>query len=275
MSLYNFKNLDYEDDVIEALQLCERRPSKCDAVLKCDDGQIYLSKISLVIWSKFWKNLFCDFDNGLETVLLLPGFDKESVLEAIVFLSTGEITTEYCPRSIQKVIYFVQALIPDMDILSFEIERIFQDSGEATNSEDFEEATDSDNKSNESYSNEFEGVEIGKNKESRHSCKYCLKFFVRKATLDRHIINIHSRKEQFGCSKCDKKFSSKDGLQSHLKSHKEDFSNQNPCPHPQCGKVYKNESDLFKHCRITGHTPPKNDKIQPDKRFTQCEICHK
>ena len=136
MTQYNFKNLDYEDDVIECLQLCERRPSKCDAVLKCDDGQIYLSRISLAIWSEFWRNLFCDIDNGLKTVILLPGFDKESVLEAIVFLRNGEITTDYCPRSVQKVIYYILALIPDMDILSFEIERIFEESEDNVDSDD-------------------------------------------------------------------------------------------------------------------------------------------
>ena len=76
-------------------------------------------------------------DNISETVvILLPGFDKESVLEALVFLSNGEIATDYCPRSIQKIIYFVLALIPDMDILSFEIERIFQESEEDTGTVD-------------------------------------------------------------------------------------------------------------------------------------------
>ena len=82
MSQWNFKNLDYEDDILKGLLSCQGKPSKCDAVLKCDDGQIYLSKIALVIWSEFWKNLLSDMDNISETVvILLPGFDKESVLE--------------------------------------------------------------------------------------------------------------------------------------------------------------------------------------------------
>ena len=102
MSLFNLKNLDFEDDIINCLLSCQGKPSKCDAVLKCDDddGQIYLSRIALVIWSDFWKKLLSDIENGSETVILLPGFDKESVLEAIVFLRNGEITTDYCPRSV-------------------------------------------------------------------------------------------------------------------------------------------------------------------------------
>ena len=77
MSQWNFKNLDYEDDILKGLLSCQGKPSKCDAVLKCDDGQIYLSKIALVIWSEFWRNLLSDMDNISETVvILLPGFDK-------------------------------------------------------------------------------------------------------------------------------------------------------------------------------------------------------
>ena len=281
MSQWNFKNLDYEDDILKGLLSCQGKPSKCDAVLKCDDGQIYLSKIALVIWSEFWRNLLSDMDNISETVvILLPGFDKESVLEALVFLSNGEIATDYCPRSIQKIIYFVLALIPDMDILSFEIERIFQESEEDTGTVDSDENSDrnineiheSDN-SDDTYSNEFEGVEIGKTYERRHGCKYCLKFFVNKQSLDRHIINKHTKKEKIICSQCGKEFASKDGLKSHLKKHEEGHSFQHPCQ--ICGKIYKNESHLYRHCNITGHTFPNNDKTQPDKRFTKCEICHK
>ena len=279
MSLFNFKNLDHEDDIINSLLSCQGRPSKCDAVLKCDDGQIYLSRIALVIWSDFWKKLLSDNENGSQTVILLPGFDKESVLEAIVFLRNGEITTDYCPRSVQKVIYYVLALIPDMDILSFEIERIFAESEDTVDSdsddnsdENIEEKSESD-KSDEIYTKEFIGVETGKTTESRQGCKYCLKFFVCKQSLDRHIMNMHLNKEQLSCSQCDLKFSSKDGLKSHLKTHEENFSNENQCL--KCGKIYQNESDLYRHCRTTGHTFPKNDKTQPDKRFSKCEICHK
>ena len=117
------------------------------------------------------------------------------------------------------------------------------------------------------------GVEVGKTYERRHGCKYCLKYFEGKQSLDRHIMNIHKNKEKLTCSQCGIKFLSKDGLKSHLKTHEENYSNEYKCL--KCDKIYKHESDLFRHCRTTGHTVPSNDKTQPDKRFRKCEICQK
>ena len=117
------------------------------------------------------------------------------------------------------------------------------------------------------------GVEVGKTYERRHGCKYCLKYFEGKQSLDRHIMNIHKNKEKLTCSQCGIKFLSKDGLKSHLKTHEENYSNEYKCL--KCDKIYKHESDLFRHCRTTGHTVPSNDKTQPDKRFSKCEICQK
>ena len=41
MTKYNFINQNWKNNVIESFQW---RPSKCDTVLKCDDGQVYLRK---------------------------------------------------------------------------------------------------------------------------------------------------------------------------------------------------------------------------------------
>ena len=57
MTKYNFINQNWKNDVIESFQW---RPSKCDTVLKCDDGQVYLSMISLAVASRFWRNIFSD-----------------------------------------------------------------------------------------------------------------------------------------------------------------------------------------------------------------------
>ncbi len=43
----------------------------------------------------------------------------------------------------------------------------------------------------------------------------------------------------------------------------------------KCDNIYIHESDLFRHCKTTGHTFPSNNKTQPDKQFSKCEICQK
>ena len=357
MSIFNFKNLDLDEQIIESLQLSQGRPSKCDTVLKCEDGQIYLSKISLAIWSQFWKDLLKDTPNQSETVLLLPGFDKATSLEILKLLSTGEVITDCCPRSIQRIIYFVQVLIPDIDIFSFEIECKFKeeykiitsdeisdeesdvisdeednkisdeesdeisdeesdeisdaeinkipdegriDSLDEENDKTVEEENDktldednykslddnnrkgtkkktdlkakdeSKSDSDDHYSNKFINVEIGKTKEKRHACKYCLKYFVRKETLERHIKNIHLNKEKIECTKCNRTFASKEGLQSHMKNH-----DQNKFKCPQCGKAYKHKNHLSRHCYLNGHTFPSNNEVKPHPHSIKCHICNK
>ena len=103
-------------------------------------------------------------------------------------------------------------------------------------------------------------VEVGKTKEDRHACKFCLKFFVRKETLERHIKIIHMKTETCSCSICGKIFASKDGLKVHLKVHDEKNDVINRCP--ECQKVYTNSSDLDKHCKITGHQYQIKDNIK-------------
>ena len=263
MTLYNFKVNNWHNDIVDTFP---RKPSKCDAVLKCEDGQVYLPRILLAISSIFWRDLLPDNDNLSDIVILIPDFKKETVQHILAFLKKGELTTDCCPRRIQEVIYFTQVLIPDIDIFSFEIEQIF-------NVESSNEETSGTESSEDNISNTFEGVEVGKTKEDRHACKFCLKFFVRKETLERHIKIIHMKTETCSCSICGKIFASKDGLKVHLKVHDEKNDVINRCP--ECQKVYTNSSDLDKHCKITGHQYQIKDSKKPYPSFELCNICHK
>ena len=110
MTKYNFINQNWKNDVIESFQW---RPSKCDTVLKCDDGQVYLSMISLAVASRFWRNIFSDLGIQSErTVILIPDFNKDTVLQILEFLKKGELTTECCP----KIIDFTKVLVPEIEI---------------------------------------------------------------------------------------------------------------------------------------------------------------
>ena len=310
---WNFKYQEWENSIIKSFQW---RPSKCDTVLKCDNGQVYLSRISLVVASSFWKDLLSDIEIQSETtaVILLPGFKKENVQEILEFLKKGELTTECCTNIIQRVISLTQVLIPDIDIFSFEIEKIsggdtveISDEDKEYMKDDYDyssntfevveiketveenhackltkeetsenvESTNNDtrNVNDDTFSNSFEGVEVGKTQEHRHACKFCLKYFVRKSTLERHIQIIHLKTEKSSCTICDKTFASKEGLRAHMKTHDKSPTSKFKCP--ECSKIYTNSSDLDKHCRMTGHDYLIKNTKKPNEHFIKCEVCHK
>ena len=158
MTSWNFKVNNWHTDIIENFP---RKPSKCDAVLKCSDGQIHLPAILLAISSTFWKNLLSELDSQLETVILIPEFNKDTIHGILHLLQRGELKTDFCPRVVQEIINFTQIFIPDIDIFTFEVEAILK--SESSNEETSESESDQDN--------EFEGVEVGKTKEARHARK--------------------------------------------------------------------------------------------------------
>ena len=269
MKKYNFRKKEWKNDVIESFQWS---PSKCDTVLKCDDGQVYMSMITLVVASRFWRKIFSDLRIQPErTVILLPSFKKDTVQDILEFLKKGELKTECYP----SIIDFTKALVPEIDI-----EKIKESVKVELSDEDFE--NDKDTESDEDPDNDedvknddniFKGVEIGKTTEQRHACKFCLKFFSRKTNLNRHIQNMHFQKEINICPFCNKKLASKEGLKAHMKTHEENRGNY-VCL--KCGKKYTNPSELDKHCNRLGHDFLDSPSKKPTEHFnTKCEICHK
>ena len=328
---WSFRNKKWESSIIKSFQW---RPSKCDTVLKCDDGQVYLSRISLVVASAFWKELLLNHDIQSETtlVILLPGFNKEKVLEILQFLKKGELKTECCSNIVQRIINSTKVLLPDIDIFSFYIQKIsksereeisdeepenvkddhitntdelvvikqtveqdqaskitkietkkskfkilnfnqIKESKEETSEHDESSNDDTDKKNDDTFSNSFDGVEVGKTKEHRHACTICLKYFVRKSTLDRHIEIVHLKTQTSICTICGQTFASKDGLKVHMKKHDESHPSTFKCP--ECGKMYTNSQDLDKHCQTTGHDFLIKDTKKPNQDSVKCEICHK
>ena len=100
--------------------------------------------------------------------------------------------------------------------------------------------------------------------EQEHACKFCLKYFARKTTLERHIQNIHFGTDMNICPTCNKKLASKEGLKAHMKTHAE---NRGYFVCKECGKKYINPSDLDKHCKMSGHDYQDNKTKKPSKYF--------
>lgn len=72
-----------------------------------------------------------------------------------------------------------------------------------------------------------------------------------------------SRKE-FDCKHCMKKFKSRSGLFTHVKSHKAN-PKLHECPVPECGYTSVNTSNMLRHRRM----------VHEGERKFQCEVCAK
>ena len=79
--------------------------------------------------------------------------------------------------------------------------------------------------------------------EAKNVCFVCGKHFIQSQGLGRHICSVHE-KESFSCNSCNRKFSSKDYLRDHEKTHIEvDFE----CDH--CQELFKNKQSLKQHVK--------------------------
>ncbi len=103
-------------------------------------------------------------------------------------------------------------------------------------------------------------------------CEYCEKRFTRKCVLTTHLESVHLKKYNFSCDICDKKFYRNNDYQAHLNTHK--GIKKFPCT--ECEKTFGHISNLNRHTRT--HTKEK-PYICPDcgQRFTQSStlVAHK
>ena len=60
--------------------------------------------------------------------------------------------------------------------------------------------------------------DLSSKSDSTNECEICLKSFAHKATLQKHIEQIHEGKRPYECKVCQKRFSQKINLQTHTVS---------------------------------------------------------
>ncbi|KAG5853581.1 hypothetical protein ANANG_G00027520 [Anguilla anguilla] len=96
--------------------------------------------------------------------------------------------------------------------------------------------------------------------EKRYRCTRCEKCFSQKSTLNSHM-RIHTGEKPYKCTECEKCFSQKGLLTCHKRIH----SGEKPYKCTQCEKCFSQKSTLNSHKRIhTGEKPYK---------CTECEKC--
>ena len=99
--------------------------------------------------------------------------------------------------------------------------------------------------------------DILKQKETwKHHCHICDFVTNKKSGLTRHL-TVHGIGDRFKCDQCDKDFSTKNHLQTHINAHSE-------CPQKcnQCGKMYKTANIMKQHIA----------SMHSEKRL-QCDKC--
>lgn len=76
-----------------------------------------------------------------------------------------------------------------------------------------------------------------------HKCPHCSRAYAHKATLQKHVNNVHENPGAYICGICERKFNRKDYLDNHMHTHSDakDFD----CD--SCDKSFKTKSLLNAH----------------------------
>jgi len=112
-----------------------------------------------------------------------------------------------------------------------------------------------------------EGVKMKKYESRKFMCVECGKLFQRRALLEKHISNFHNgikfdENKQLACGKCDKLFSSHEGLLKHERIHNANtLDERRTIRCPSCPTTFTLKVNLFRHIKnVHGGIKPASEK---------------
>ena len=108
-------------------------------------------------------------------------------------------------------------------------------------------------------------MEESKKERERVSCEICGKV-VLKASLTRHIQQIHDKSNKLTCHLCQKVLSSGPWLKAHIETVHEGLLKY-VCPH--CQKGFANNTNLTRHIQRI------HDKVVVTANYVTCNVCQK
>ena len=118
------------------------------------------------------------------------------------------------------------------------------------------------------YKQHMENVHYTADPNGERSCIYCNKIV---KNLYEHVIHQHFSHNlpNFVCTFCSKTFKKKALLKRHMQTH----STEKPykCEHTNCGKAFKNQSQLYNHIQRVHFKQTKHKCTICDKTFTRID----
>jgi uncharacterized Zn-finger protein len=100
-------------------------------------------------------------------------------------------------------------------------------------------------------------------KERRFQCETCDKYFTRKCNLDSHM-RYHTKEKPFVCELCDSRFSQKTSLTTHIRTH----TKEKPFGCELCDSRFSQKAYLTKHMRTHSNERPFGCELC-DSRFSR------
>ena len=219
------------------------------------DEELFVPRIMFYFMGNYFRKLVSE--SPLCTHIIVPDIHSDT-FEKFFELSFEGATT--CSSSYQE---------QELKHLAFGILRLSE-------KQSTENTMDEDDESDEerNFQSKFKIVA-----DDRLTCKFCQQIFTRPNNCRRHegyCTKNKERSENQQCELCPLTFQTKNGLQTHLRN-KHKGEQIHSCL--KCGKKFKNNSDLKRHCYANNHQLPLDESSESSSELNtglrqECPTCH-